>query len=209
MKQAIEEGFIKDVLLNYTTYQSFYALLKKIEDDPEYDKKMAQKKLKAYVEGHDHAIKKKSILMIDHFMDKVVKKKKMGNKAKAMMITSSRAKAVQYKHAFDAYLKSINSPYEAIVGFSGEGYARFFNGKVVDMLYFPIWTGQFPNDFPIWANEYFVFFRPVFNLADTAITVGVLNIILFQRSFFAADEPEDKPLDSTKINEAIQIETVQ
>jgi len=117
MKQAIEEGFIKDVLLNYTTYQSFYALLKKIEDDPEYDKKKAQKKLKAYVEGHDHAIKKKSILMIEHFMDNVVRKKKIGGKAKAMMVTSSRAKAVQYKHAFDAYLKSINSPYKAIVGF--------------------------------------------------------------------------------------------
>lgn len=120
MKQAIEEGFIKDVLVNYTTYQSFYALLKKIEDDPEYDKKKAQKKLKAYVEGHDHAIKKKSILMIEHFMDNVVKKKKMGGKAKAMMVTSSRAKAVQYKHAFDAYLKSINSPYKSVVGFSGE-----------------------------------------------------------------------------------------
>jgi len=120
MKQAIEEGFIKDVLQNYTTYQSFYALLKKIEDDPEYDKKKAQKKLKSYVEGHNHAIKKKSILMIEHFMDKVVKKKKMGGKAKAMMVTSSRAKAVQYKHAFDEYLKSINSPYKAIVGFSGE-----------------------------------------------------------------------------------------
>jgi type I restriction enzyme R subunit len=120
MKQAIEEGFIKDVLLNYTTYQSFYALLKKIEDDPEYDKKRAQKKLKAYVEGHDHAIKKKSILMIEHFMDNVVCKKKIGGNAKAMMVTSSRAKAVQYKHAFDAYLKSINSPYKAIVGFSGE-----------------------------------------------------------------------------------------
>jgi len=120
MKQAIEEGFIKDVLQNYTTYQSFYALLKKIEDDPEYDKKKTQKKLKAYVEGHDHAIKKKSILMIEHFMDNVVKKKKVGGKAKAMMVTSSRAKAVQYKHAFDAYLKSINSPYKAIVGFSGE-----------------------------------------------------------------------------------------
>lgn len=120
MKQAIEEGFIKDVLQNYTTYQSFYALLKKIEDDPEYDKKKAQKKLKAYVEGHDHAIKKKSILMIEHFMDNVVKKKKMDGKAKAMMVTSSRAKAVQYKQAFDGYLKSINSPYKAVVGFSGE-----------------------------------------------------------------------------------------
>ena len=120
MKQAIEEGFIQDVLQNYTTYQSFYSLLKKIEDDPEYDKKRAQKKLKAYVEGHDHAIKKKSKLMIDHFFENVIQKKKMGGKAKAMMVTSSRKNAVQYKKAFDVYLKSINSPYKAIVGFSGE-----------------------------------------------------------------------------------------
>ncbi|GAA4802061.1 type I restriction endonuclease subunit R [Litoribaculum gwangyangense] len=120
MKQAIEEGFIKDVLQNYTTYQSFYALLKKIEDDPEYDKKKAQKKLKAYVESHEHAIKKKSKMMVDHFMENVIRKKRMGGKAKAMMVTSSRKNAVQYKKAFDAYLKSINSPYKAVVAFSGE-----------------------------------------------------------------------------------------
>lgn len=120
MKQAIEEGFIKDVLQNYTTYQSYYALLKKIEDDPEYDKKKAQKKLKRYVESHEHAIKKKAILMIDHFMEAVVKQRKMGGKAKAMMVTSSRKNAVKYKKAFDEYLKSINSPYKAIVGFSGD-----------------------------------------------------------------------------------------
>ncbi|MBN3519712.1 type I restriction endonuclease subunit R [Algoriphagus lutimaris] len=120
MKQAIEEGFIKDVLQNYTTYQSFYALLKKIEDDPEYDKKKAQKKLKAFVESHEHAIKKKSKLMVDHFMENVIQKKRMGGKAKAMMVTSSRKNAVQYKKAFDAYLKSINSPYKAVVAFSGE-----------------------------------------------------------------------------------------
>jgi len=120
MKQAIEEGFIKDVLQNYTTYQSFYALLKKVEEDPEYDKKKAQKKLKAYVESHEHAIKKKSKLMIDHFMENVIQKKRMGGKAKAMMVTSSRKNAVQYKRTFDAYLKSINSPYKAIVAFSGE-----------------------------------------------------------------------------------------
>lgn len=120
MKQAIEEGFIKDVLQNYTTFQSYYSLLKKIEDDPEYDKTRAQKKLKAYVESHDHAIKKKSKLMIDHFLENVIQKKRMGGKAKAMMVTSSRKNAVQYKKAFDAYLKSINSPYKAIVAFSGE-----------------------------------------------------------------------------------------
>lgn len=120
MKQAIEEGFIKDVLQNYTTYQSYYALLKRIEEDPEYDKKKAQKKLKAYVESHEHAIKKKAFLMINHFMDAIIGKKKMGGKAKAMMVTSSRANAVKYKKTFDQYLKDINSPYKAVVGFSGE-----------------------------------------------------------------------------------------
>ncbi len=120
MKQAIEEGFIEDVLQNYTTYQSYYALLKKIEEDPEYDKKRAEKKLRAYVEGHEHAIKKKTALMIDHFNDNVIQKRRMGGKAKAMMVTSSRKNAVKYKKAFDAYLESINSPYKAIVAFSGE-----------------------------------------------------------------------------------------
>jgi type I restriction enzyme R subunit len=118
MRQAIEEGFIKDVLQNYTTYQSYYALLKRIEDDPEYDKSKAQKKLKSFVESHEHAIKKKSILMIDQFLENL--NKKMSGKAKAMMVTSSRANAVKYKIAFDQYLRDINSPYKAVVAFSGE-----------------------------------------------------------------------------------------
>lgn len=120
MKQAIEEGFILDVLQNYTSYQSYYALLKKIADDPEYDKKKAEKKLKAYVESHKHAIKKKTILMVEHFMDSVIHKKKIGGLAKAMLVSSSRANAVAYKKAFDEYLQQINSPYKAIVAFSGE-----------------------------------------------------------------------------------------
>lgn len=120
MKQAIEEGFIMDVLQNYTTYQSYYALLKKIEDDPEYDKLNAQKKLKAYVESHEHAIKKKTILIVEHFMENVIRKKRMGGLAKAMLVTSTRANAVKYKKAFDDYLHKINSPYKAVVAFSGE-----------------------------------------------------------------------------------------
>ena len=120
MKQAIEECFIMDVLQNYRTYKSYYALLKKIEDDPEYEKKIAQKKLKTYVEGHDHAIKKKAKLMIDYFLENVVAKKKIGGNAKAMLVTSSRKKAVQYKKIFDEYLKSINSPFKSIVAFSGK-----------------------------------------------------------------------------------------
>jgi type I restriction enzyme R subunit len=120
MKQAIEEGFIMDVLQNYTTYQSYYALLKKIEDDPEYDKLKAQKKLKHYVESHEHAIKKKAVLIVEHFMENVMRKKRMGGFAKAMLVTSSRANAVKFKKSFDDYLHKINSPYKAIVAFSGE-----------------------------------------------------------------------------------------
>lgn len=120
MKQAIEEGFIMDVLQNYTTYQSYYALLKKIEDDPEYDKIKAQKKLRHYVESHEHAIKKKAVLVVEHFMENVIRKKRMGGLAKAMLVTSSRANAVKYKKAFDDYLHKINSSYKAVVAFSGE-----------------------------------------------------------------------------------------
>ena len=64
------------------------------------------------------------------------------------------------------------------------GYASFLHGKVVDMLYFPILSGHFPDWFPFWGSEQFIFFRPVFNLADSAITIGVLIIIIFQRSVF-------------------------
>jgi type I restriction enzyme, R subunit len=120
MKQAIEEVFILDVLQNYTTYQSFYGLFKKIEEDPEFDKTKAQKKLKVYVESHVQAIEKKTALMIGHFMESVIKRKKINGLAKAMLVTSSRRNAVQYKTAFDKYLTLTNSPFKAIVAFSGE-----------------------------------------------------------------------------------------
>jgi len=64
------------------------------------------------------------------------------------------------------------------------GYESFLHGRVVDMLYFPIIEGHFPSWFPIWANEHFLFFRPVFNISDSAITIGVVLILIFQRKFF-------------------------
>lgn len=72
------------------------------------------------------------------------------------------------------------------------GYASFLHGQVVDMLYFPMFEGYFPQWFPFWGGEYFRFFRPVFNIADAAITIGVLSIILFHRSFFSEVEEEAK-----------------
>lgn len=120
MKQAIQEHFIEDVLLNYTTYNSHFALLKKIEDDPLYDKKKAQKKLRIYVESHELNIARKTAVMVEHFMSAVVGKKKINGLAKAMIVTSSRRNAVKYKKAFDKYLKDNSIPFKAIVAFSGE-----------------------------------------------------------------------------------------
>ena len=78
MKQAIQEGFIMDVLANYTPVPSFYRLAKKIEEDPEFDANKAQRKLRKYVESHDHAIRTKAEIMIDHFHDFVLKPRKIG-----------------------------------------------------------------------------------------------------------------------------------
>lgn len=74
----------------------------------------------------------------------------------------------------------------------GGGYAGFLHGKVVDMFYFPMIEGNFPEWFPLWAGEKFLFFRPVFNVADASITVGVLSLLLFYRSFFSGELEEEK-----------------
>ncbi len=120
MKQAIEEGFILDVLRYYTPVESFYRLVKKIEDDPEFDARRAKKKLRRYVEGHDHAIRLKAEIMVDHFHEQVIAKGKIGGKARAMVVASGVHRAIQYYHAIEAYLRERKSPYRAIVAFSGE-----------------------------------------------------------------------------------------
>lgn len=120
MKQAIQEGFILDVLANYTPVESYYRLMKTVEDDPEFDTKKAKKKLRRYVESHDHAIRQKAEIMIDHFHEQVIARRKIGGKARAMVICSGIARAIQYYHAFVTYLKERKSPYKAIVAFSGE-----------------------------------------------------------------------------------------
>ena len=120
MKQAIEEGFILDVLKNYTPVDSYYKLVKKTEDDPEFDTKKARKKLRRYVESHDHAIRLKAEIMVDHFHEQVLAAGKIGGQARAMVVTSGIERAIQYFHAFKAYLVERKSPYQAIVAFSGE-----------------------------------------------------------------------------------------
>ncbi|MDB9484892.1 type I restriction endonuclease [Dolichospermum circinale CS-537/05] len=102
MKQAIEEEFILDVLENYTTYQSYYKIQQIIADNPQFDTKRAQKKLKKYVEGHPQIIRQKAEIMIDHFLADVINTNKINGQAKAMVVTNGIISAIRYKLAFDA-----------------------------------------------------------------------------------------------------------
>ena len=120
MKQAIQEGFILDVLVHYTPVNSYYKLAKTVEDDPEFDVKKAQKKLRRFVEGNDHAIRLKAEIMIDHFHEQVLAQNKIGGEARTMVVTNGIERAVQYFHTISDYLKERKSRYKAIVAFSGE-----------------------------------------------------------------------------------------
>jgi type I restriction enzyme R subunit len=120
MKQAIDEGFILDVLKSYTPVSSYYKLVKTVEGDPKYDTKRAKKKLRKYVESHDHAIRLKAEIMVDHFLEQVIALNKIGGEARAMVVTGSIERAIQYFQQMSAYLLEIKSPYRAIVAFSGE-----------------------------------------------------------------------------------------
>lgn len=120
MKQATQERFIVDVLENFTPVPSYYKLMKTIEDDPEFDTKRASKKLRAFVEGNEHAIRLKAEIMVDHFHSQVVAKHKIGGQARAMVVTSTIPRCIEYFRAIKAYLAERRSPYKAIVAFSGE-----------------------------------------------------------------------------------------
>ena len=120
MKQAIQEGFILDVLAHYTPVASYYKLAKTVEDDPEFDVKKAQKKLRRFVEGHDHAIRLKAEIMVDHFHEQVLARNKIGGQARAMVVTNGIERAIQYFHAIRDYLQERKSQYRTIVAFSGE-----------------------------------------------------------------------------------------
>ncbi|EKA2508908.1 type I restriction endonuclease subunit R [Campylobacter upsaliensis] len=117
MKQAIEEGFILDVLKGYITYASYYKIVSK-NDNREYDKKKANAKLRAYVTNHIATIEKKATIMIEHFFQNICKK--IGEKAKAMIVTSSRENAVKYYLFFKKYLQKNHPEYQALVAFSGD-----------------------------------------------------------------------------------------
>ncbi|WP_263811056.1 type I restriction endonuclease subunit R [Salinibacter pepae] len=117
MRQAIEEGFILDVLENYTTYDDYFRLHKQIEEDPEYDASKATRLLESYVSAHEHTIAQKVEIMAEHFEQNV--SGRIGGKAKAMIATRSRLHAVRFKQALDRYLDEQNYPYEALVAFSG------------------------------------------------------------------------------------------
>ncbi len=120
MKQAIQEGFILDVLKHYTPVESYYRLAKTVAGDPEYDIKKARKKLRVYVDSHSKAIRDKAEIMVDHFLEQVIGRHKIGGQARAMVVTGGIQRAIQYFFAFRAYLTELKSPYQAIVAFSGE-----------------------------------------------------------------------------------------
>jgi type I restriction enzyme, R subunit len=120
MKQAVEEGFIMDVLANYTSVTSYYHLIKSSEDDPEFEVKAAQKKLRRYVEGHEHAIRQKAEIMVDHFHEQTLAKNKIGGEARAMVVTNGVERAIRYFFAIREYLEERKSPNRALVAFSGE-----------------------------------------------------------------------------------------
>lgn len=127
MRQAIEEKFILDVLQNYTTYRSYFELLRKFKDrDPEFEKKAAQRLLLGYVDKHQHAIEQKTKIIVEHFHAQIAHLIK--GEAKAMLVTKSRLHAVKFKQAFDKYLNDTGLQYKALVAFSGtvrDGHLEF------------------------------------------------------------------------------------
>ncbi|WP_424945862.1 type I restriction endonuclease subunit R [Candidatus Spongiihabitans sp.] len=120
MKQAIQEGFILDVLKHYTPVKSYYKLARTAADDPEFDVKKAQNKLRRFVEGDQHAIRLKAEIMVDHFHEQVFIPRKIGGQARAMVVTNGIERAIQYFHAIREYLAERKIPYQAIVAFSGD-----------------------------------------------------------------------------------------
>lgn len=120
MKQAIEERFILNVLANYTTYKSYYEIQKSIKDNPLFDTKKAQKRLRAFVERSQQTINTKAEIMLDHFIGQVVTPKKLRGKAKGMIVTQNIESAIRYYKAISMLLEERGNPFKALIAFSGE-----------------------------------------------------------------------------------------
>ena len=120
MKQAIQEGFILDVLGSHTTVNSYFGLVKAIDDDPEFDSRRAQRRLRRYVEGHEYAVRRKAEIIVDHFQEAVFRPRKVDGQARAMVVTDGVDRAIDYHHAISAYIEENGYPYRSIIAFSGE-----------------------------------------------------------------------------------------
>lgn len=120
MKQAIEEGFILDVLANYTTYKSYYEIEKSIQENPLFDSKKAQKKLRAYVERHRQTIETKAEIIVEQFMAGVYNDKKLKGKGKAMVITQNIEAAIRYYWAIKRIVSEKGALFKVAVAFSGK-----------------------------------------------------------------------------------------
>ncbi|HBQ3309234.1 TPA: type I restriction endonuclease subunit R [Klebsiella pneumoniae] len=158
-KQAIQEKFILDVVENYTSYDSFYQVAKTVEDDPEFDKMKALKKIRHYVESHDKAIRSKAEIMVDHFITQVVGKHKIGGKARAMIVCNGISRAIDYFREVSDYLIQIKSPYKAIVAYSGDFEIGGEKKTEADLNHFPskdipAKLKQDPYRFLIVANKF-------------------------------------------------------
>lgn len=129
MRQAIEEGFILDVLKSYTTYKAYFKLLKSIEDDPNVERKKAAKALARFLRLHPHNIAQKTEIMVEHF--NTFTRHKIGGRAKGMVVTGSRLEAVRYKQSFDKYIKEKGYQIKTLVAFSG----TVTDDKIKDITY--------------------------------------------------------------------------
>ena len=119
MKQAIEEGFIMDVLQNYTTFNCFYDIIKITEDDPEFEKKHGQKAIRAFVEEQPDVFKMKASVIVNHFLNNVIAKGKVGGQARAMVVTESILNAINLYEEIKRQLEIVGSPFKLVVAFSG------------------------------------------------------------------------------------------
>ncbi|RBP52899.1 type I restriction endonuclease subunit R [Arenicella xantha] len=129
MRQAIEEGFIEDVLKNYVSYKTYYKLLKACEDDPNVERKKAARALSRYMRLHPHNISQKTEVMVEHFQN--YSRHKIGGRAKGMVVTGSRLEAVRYKQSFDKYIKKKGYEIKSLVAFSGS----VIDDKIPDKTY--------------------------------------------------------------------------